>query len=168
MRNVDLVTWNRYNLYGGDSLQVDVKIKPCVEEVEVLITAEKRTQFVNDLVEVIWDFDKHSVTTPTGYIDNRAYIIKVTDILRIFSLNQKVYIQTANGEFLIKNRLYEIEDVLRKQKFLRISNSEIVNIKKITDIDLSIIGRVCIRLSGDICVYVSRRYIPKIKKSLGI
>ena len=44
-------------------MQVDVKIKPCVEEVEVLITAEKRTQFVNDLVEVIWDFDKHSVTT---------------------------------------------------------------------------------------------------------
>ena len=71
-------------------MQVDVKIKPCVEEVEVLITAEKRTQFVNDLVEVIWDFDKHSVTTLTGYIDNRAYIIKVTDILRIFSLNQKV------------------------------------------------------------------------------
>ncbi len=103
MRNVDLVTWNRYNLYGGDSLQVDVKIKPCVEEVEVLITAEKRTQFVNDLFEVIWDFDKHSVTTLTGYIDNRAYIIKVTDILRIFSLNQKVYIQTANGEFLIKS-----------------------------------------------------------------
>lgn len=65
-------------------------------------------------------------------------------------------------------RLYEIEDVLRKQKFLRISNSEIVNIRKIADIDLSIIGRVCIRLSGDICVYVSRRYIPKIKKSLGI
>ena len=71
-------------------MQVDVKIKPCVEEVEVLITAEKRTQFVNDLVEVIWDFDKHSVTTLTGYIDNRAYIIKVTDILRIFSLNQSV------------------------------------------------------------------------------
>ena len=148
-------------------MQVDVKIKPCVEEVEVLITAEKRTQFVNDLVEVIWDFDKHSVTTLTGYIDNRAYIIKVTDILRIFSLNQKVYIQTANGEFLIKNRLYEIEDVLRKQKFLRISNSEIVNIKKIADIDLSIIGRVCIGLSGDIGGNVLRRYIQKIKNYYG-
>ena len=168
MRNMDLATSNRYTLYGGDNLQVDVKINPCVEDVEVLITAEKKTQFVNNLVEVIWDFDKHTVTTLTGYIDNRAYIIKVADILRIFALNQKVYIQTANGEFLIKYRLYEIEDVLRKQKFLRISNSEIVNIKKIADIDLSIIGRVCIRLSGDICVYVSRRYIPKIKKSLGI
>lgn len=74
-------------------MQVDVKIKPCVEEVEVLITAEKRTQFVNDLVEVIWDFDKHSVTTLTGYIDNRAYIIKVTDILRIFSLNIKAKVK---------------------------------------------------------------------------
>ena len=148
-------------------MQVDVKVNPCVEDVEVLITAEKKTQFVNDLVEVIWDFDKHTVTTLTGYIDNRAYIIKVADILRIFALNQKVYIQTANAAFLIKYRLYEIEDVLKKQKFLRISNSEIVNIRKIADIDLSIIGRVCIRLSGNICVYVSRRYIPKIKKSLG-
>ena len=102
MRNMDLATSNRYNLYGGDNLQVDVKVSPCVEDVEVLITAEKKTQFVNDLVEVIWDFDKHTVTTLTGYIDNRAYIIKVADILRIFALNQKVYIQTANAEFLIK------------------------------------------------------------------
>lgn len=38
-------------------MQVDVKVNPCVEDVEVLITAEKKTQFVNDLVEVIWDFD---------------------------------------------------------------------------------------------------------------
>ena len=83
-------------------MQVDVKVNPCVEDVEVLITAEKKTQFVNDLVEVIWDFDKHTVTTLTGYIDNRAYIIKVADILRIFALNQKVYIQTANAAFLIK------------------------------------------------------------------
>lgn len=77
MRNVDLATSNRYTLYGGDNLQVDVKINPCVEDVEVLITAEKKTQFVNNLVEVIWDFDKHTVTTLTGYIDNLAYIIKV-------------------------------------------------------------------------------------------
>ena len=44
-------------------MQVDIKVNPCVEDVEVLITAEKKTQFVNDLVEVIWDFDKHTVTT---------------------------------------------------------------------------------------------------------
>ena len=30
-------------------MQVDVKVNPCVEDVEVLITAEKKTQFVNDL-----------------------------------------------------------------------------------------------------------------------
>ena len=42
MRNVDLVTSNRYNLCGGDNLQVDIKVNPCVEDVEVLITAEKK------------------------------------------------------------------------------------------------------------------------------
>ena len=34
--------------------------------------------------------------------------------------------------------------------------------------DLSIIGRICIRFEDNTQTYVSRRYIPKIKKHLGI
>ena len=97
-----------------------------------------------------------------------AKIVYVTDIFRIYTGNQKVYIQTLQGEYAIRYRLYELEEALDKKQFLRISNSEIVNVKKIRDIDLSIIGRICIRFSNDTQTYVSRRYIPKIKKSLGI
>jgi len=64
--------------------------------------------------------------------------------------------------------LYELNEALDKKQFLRISNSEIVNVKKIRDIDLSIIGRICIRFEDNTQTYVSRRYIPKIKKHLGI
>ena len=92
----------------------------------------------------------------------------MTDIFRIYTGNQKVYIQTLQGEYAIRYRLYELEEALDKKQFLRISNSEIVNVKKIRDIDLSITGRICIRFLNDTQTYVSRRYIPKIKKSLGI
>ena len=92
----------------------------------------------------------------------------MTDIFRIYTGNQKVYIQTLQGEYAIRYRLYELEEALDKKQFLRISNSEIVNVKKIRDIDLSIIGRICIRFLNNTQTYVSRRYIPKIKKSLGI
>lgn len=50
---------------------------------------------------------------------------------------------TLQGEYAIRYRLYELEEVLDKKQFLRISNSEIVNVKKIRDIDLSITGRIC-------------------------
>ncbi len=69
---------------------------------------------------------------------------------------------------MVRHRLYELEEALDKRRFLRISNSEIVNIKKIRDMDLRVTGRICIRFTDGSQTYVSRRYIPRIKKSLGI
>lgn len=153
---------------GGDTLKVGINIDHSVEEVEVLITAQEQSRTVNALYEHIVEFDKKSLETLTAYKDDIAKIVNVTDVFRIYTGNQKVYIQTHQGEYAIRYRLYELEAALDKKQFLRISNSEIVNIKKIRDIDLSITGRICIRFLNDTQTYVSRRYIPKIKKSLGI
>jgi len=153
---------------GGDTLKVGINIDHSVEEVEVLITAQEQSRTVNALYEHIVEFDKKSLETLTAYRDDIAKIVNMTDVFRIYTGNQKVYIQTHQGEYAIRYRLYELEAALDKKQFLRISNSEIVNIKKIRDIDLSIIGRICIRFEDNTQTYVSRRYIPKIKKSLGI
>lgn len=153
---------------GGDTLKVGINIDRSVEEVEVLITAQEQSRTVNALYEHIVEFDKKSLETLTAYRDDIAKIVNMTDVFRIYTGNQKVYIQTHQGEYAIRYRLYELEAALDKKQFLRISNSEIVNIKKIRDIDLSIIGRICIRFEDNTQTYVSRRYIPKIKKSLGI
>ena len=149
-------------------MKVGINIDRSVEEVEVLITAQEQSRTVNALYEHIVEFDKKSLETLTAYKDDIAKIVNVTDVFRIYTGNQKVYIQTHQGEYAIRYRLYELEAALDKKQFLRISNSEIVNVKKIRDIDLSIIGRICIRFEDNTQTYVSRRYIPKIKKSLGI
>ena len=149
-------------------MKVGINIDHSVEEVEVLITAQEQSRTVNALYEHIVEFDKKSLETLTAYRDDIAKIVNMTDVFRIYTGNQKVYIQTHQGEYAIRYRLYELEAALDKKQFLRISNSEIVNIKKIRDIDLSIIGRICISFADNTQTYVSRRYIPKIKKSLGI
>jgi DNA-binding LytR/AlgR family response regulator len=153
---------------GGDTLKVGINIDRSVEEVEVLITAQEQSRTVNALYEHIVEFDKKSLETLTAYRDDIAKIVNVTDVFRIYMGNQKVYIQTHQGEYAIRYRLYELEAALDKKQFLRISNSEIINVKKIRDIDLSLIGRICIRFEDNTQTYVLRRYIPKIKKSLGI
>jgi len=149
-------------------LKVGINIDRSVEEVEVLITAQEQSRTVNALYEHIVEFDKKSLETLTAYRDDIAKIVNVTDVFRIYMGNQKAYIQTHQGEYAIRYRLYELEAALDKKQFLRISNSEIINVKKIRDIDLSLIGRICIRFEDNTQTYVSRRYIPKIKKSLGI
>ena len=149
-------------------MKVGINIDRSVEEVEVLITAQEQSRTVNALYEHIVEFDKKSLETLTAYSDDIAKIVNVTDVFRIYMGNQKAYIQTHQGEYAIRYRLYELEAALDKKQFLRISNSEIINVKKIRDIDLSLIGRICIRFEDNTQTYVSRRYIPKIKKSLGI
>lgn len=78
----------------------------------------------------------------------------------LITANQKVYVQMDRTEYLLRHRLYEPEELLYRQYFLRISNSEIVNIRKIQDIDLSVTGRICIRFReeftrflGSFCSY---------------
>ncbi|MEE3451384.1 MAG: LytTR family DNA-binding domain-containing protein, partial [Acutalibacteraceae bacterium] len=69
---------------------------------------------------------------------------------------------------ILRQRLYELEEQLNKYSFVRISNSEIINLKKVRNFDLSLSGTICVTLSDGTATYVSRRYVSKIKKVLGL
>ena len=64
--------------------------------------------------------------------------------------------------------MYELEDRLDKNSFVRISNSEIINLKKVKGFDLSFTGTICVKMKNGRVTYVSRRYVSKIKQVLGI
>jgi len=51
---------------------------------------------------------------------------------------------------------------------VRISNSEIINLRKVKAFDLSLAGTIQVSLLNGTVTYVSRRYVPKIKQVLGI
>lgn len=66
-------------------------------------------------------------------------------------------------------RLYELEERLDRHTFVRISHSEIVNLKRVTALDLSFSGTIKMTLADGAAVcYVSRRYVKKIKEALGL
>ena len=77
-------------------------------------------------------------------------------------------VQTLEGIFDLRERLYELEGKLDRHTFVRISHSEIVNLKKVTALDLSLTGTIKMTLVGDVVCYVSRRYVKKIKEALGL
>lgn len=53
--------------------------------------------------------------------------------------------------------------------FVRISHSEIVNLKQVTALDLSLAGTIKMTLAGGAAVcWVSRRYVPRIRQALGL
>ena len=76
--------------------------------------------------------------------------------------------QTIGGVYDLKERLYELEARLDRHAFVRISHSEIVNLRKITALDLSLTGTNRITLTGGTVCWASRRYVKKIKEALGL
>lgn len=66
-----------------------------------------------------------------------------------------------------RKRLYEIEQQLGKQ-FMRISKSTLVNLTYLDSIEAGFNGTLLLKLKNGSRDYVSRTYLPKFKKYLGL
>jgi DNA-binding LytR/AlgR family response regulator len=146
-------------------MQVKVEIDDRCGEPEVIIKTNRITDEINEIVQKLSTSQQKLIA---GFNDDTVKLLDAADIIRLYTANQRVYAQTKSDEFTVHLRLYELEERLDKTLFVRISNSDIVNLKAIKKIDLSFAGTICIILSNDTITYVSRRYVAKIKQALGI
>ncbi len=146
-------------------MQIEIKIdKNCIEP-KIVIMAQSMTEDVKRIVELL------SAETPqllAGFRNDQLEILDPAKVLRLYAQQGKVIAVTESGEYTLRQRLYELEEKLEKDGFIRISNSEIINLKKAKNFDLSLAGSICVRLSDGTITYVSRRYVSKIKQLLGI
>ena len=146
-------------------MQVEIKIDDNCIEPKVIIITDKVTDEINDILNML------SSKTPeviTGFYNDLAEILSPDDIIRIYAEDGKIFASVNSKEYILRQRLYELEEQLNKYSFVRISNSEIINLKKVRNFDLSLSGTICVTLSDGTTTYVSRRYISRIKQVLGL
>lgn len=146
-------------------MQVEVRIDSSYIEPKVIILTASMTEDVNIIL------NKSSDQTPqiiSGSKDNKVEVIELEDLIRIYTSSGKVFAVTHKGEYALRLRLYEIEARLPPHQFVRISNSEIINLKNVNNFDLSFTGTICVKSANGTVTSVSRRYVSKLKKILGI
>ncbi len=146
-------------------MQVEIKIDASYTEPKVIILTNAMTEEVNVIVQKLSD---HNLPIISGSRDGKTKILEQDDLLRIYAGGGKVYAMTDSGEYLLRLRLYEAEERLNPAQFVRISNSEIINLKKVKNFDLSFTGTISVEMTNGTTTYVSRRYVAKIKKILGL
>ncbi len=132
-------------------------------EPEIVICADKRTEYINRLRDTI---SRAVNTTLTGYQKDVAQILICDDIIRIYTEKDRVLAECHMGTYYMREKLYELEEKLDKASFVRISRSEIVNIRRIEKLDTSITGTIKMYLENSIITYVSRRNVAKIRDIL--
>ena len=148
-------------------MQLNIKIDANYEEPVTLITTARMTDEVNRIVDFINQSD--AVTTIISGIKNgKVELLEQQSLIRIYAEEGKVFAKTEYDFYQLRLRLYELEERLDDTLFVRISNSEIVNLKKVKNLDLSFAGTICMELSNGDVSYVSRRYVSKIKRLLGL
>ena len=148
-------------------MKLNINIDAGAKEPEITITTSHMTEDVNRVVDFVSRLDD-APTIISGIREDKVELLDPEVIVKIYAEDSKVFAQTEKGSYQIRLRLYEAEERLDNSKFVRISNSEIVNLKKVKSLDLSFVGTICMELSNGTVSYVSRRYVSKIKKVLGL
>lgn len=148
-------------------MKVEVKIDPNLSRPRAVIYAPAATPGVLALAERLRK--EEGASAFTAFRESEAVLIPPGDILRFFTDGKGVSCQTEKGVFSVRQRLYELEEEFAGTRFVRVSNSEMVNLDRVTALDLSLTGTIRMTLAGGAAVaYASRRYVKKIKEAVGL
>lgn len=146
-------------------MKIEISIDPACTEPRIVIHTDRMTDELKALVRRLSSPAPDTITAQT---DRGVELLPIDDVIRVYSERQKVFVQTAKGVYLLKSRLYEMEQRLEGRSFVRISSSELVNTKMITGMDFSLTGTIRLSLKGGISTYVSRRHVSEIKKMFDV
>lgn len=147
-----------------------MEVKPIIEKqyerMEIHVCNHTLTKTVEALVEDISGMvNANEVGTDAR---GEKVLLNLKDMVRFYAENQKVMAQDEKGVYSIHPKLYELEEKLDKRLFMRISKSEIVNLQKISRLDMNVAGTIKIIMKDGTESYTSRRNVSRLKKQLGM
>lgn len=135
-------------------MKIEIKIDEDCTETKIIVVTSKVTEEVNEIVKRLSSEQPRMIA---GFKDDQATMLEPTQIYRVYASEGKVYAEAENGTHLLRLRLYEAEQRLAKYFFVRISNGEIINLKKVKGFDLSFVGTICVSLSNGTVLFIPLR-----------
>ena len=144
-------------------MKVELNIDEKFKEILVTISTDK----INDEVQELVNYIEYKEDYLVGIADDQVCVLDISDIIRVFVEDRKVFVVTTKGKFIVRKKVYEMNNLLTKD-FVKISQSEIANIKFIKNLDLSIRGTIVIVYKNSDISYVSRRLLKDFKTKLGL
>ena len=146
-------------------MDVEIVVDSKYSEPKVVIYTDSVSNDISNLVNQI---KAAKLSTLHGFLDDKLYILNLKDIYLFYSENGKVYAKTNDNNYNVKYKLYELENMLSNKNFIRISNSEIINLKNVKNLDFALLGTIKINFANNTYTYASRRFIKKIKDYLNL
>lgn len=144
---------------------MDIQIIEHIKEtLSVVIQCKKIDDEVIKLKSHIELFDNKLYAQKGG----TQFLVNSSDVLYFESVDNHTFLYTQEDVMEIKQRLYELEETLSDKDFIRISKSLIVNINKIRSLKPELNRTILLTMCNGELLYISRKYVPLVRKLLSI
>lgn len=134
-----------------------------VEEIEVVIKSREGDPEAERIVDLLRKETSDALLCRTVSAEAE---VNVDDIVLISKNGRLLSIKTLQGEYVLSEPLYKMEERLDPRFFVKISQGEIVNLRYVERWSLEGGGIIMIEMQGGIKSYTSRRYATKIRATL--
>ena len=148
----------------NDKIKIRFEEDKSFSGIEICIRAPEKSREVDALIEYITGAPEETLLIERT--DGTVLRILQSNIVLVSVSGRILNIVTEEKRYTVKKQLCEFEELLDKNKFVRISRYEIVNTDKIKKLDVTLAGSLRIELSSGIETWASRRCIPTIQDRL--
>jgi len=145
---------------------VDMEIKIFKVGKEKPEEMEIRCHEVTEEVREIVAFVKTRQGRLTGLQEGRQFEVPVTDVCYVEAVDNKVFLYTQKQVYETRQKLYELEELLREKYFLRVSKSMLLNLMKVQSVKPAMNGRMLAVLRGGEEIMITRKYVSELKRAL--
>ncbi len=129
-----------------------------------VIYADKVTDQIQQMMDIL-DAD---ITPVIAFLnEDTVVILKPEEIYKVCIEGGDTIIYGKTQKYRSRKRLYELEQQLGK-RFMQISKSTLVNLDYIDSVESGFNCTLLLKLKNGSKDYVSRTYLPKFKKYLGL
>ncbi len=146
-------------------MKVSVELSVEYKDPYVVIYADEVTDEIQRVLELLRD-QKEAFITALEKEEN-IVILQPKEIYMVRVEAGETIIFGEKQKFRSRKRLYELEQQLGRQ-FMQISKSTLVNLSYMDSIEAGFNGTLLLKLKNGCKDYVSRTYLPKFKKYLGL
>lgn len=144
-------------------VDVDVILDERYADPKVTIHTRERTAQVENIISAIENASENEFPLLPGYDNDKVVLISQRDIIRVYTENRRIIIQTADRSYYTNKTLSAVEDMLNPQRFFRISQSELINLYKVKSFEFTITGTIGVELENNTKTWVARSRVKAIK-----
>lgn len=144
-------------------MNVEIKIVDGLENPYAVVY----TGAINEEVTNVVSFIGSSSGVITAVHNERTIILKEEEVYLIRVENKETILYCKEKQYVSRKRLCELEKSL-KHSFMRISKTTLINLKYMEGMEASFGGMMLIIMKNGCKDYVSRKYLPELKKYLGL